>query len=145
MKTPDRIPIEIYNRETGEFEEQLDLEGAISASWDPDDPGIGKAFLTKDGREIFNPVPMAPPVGYQQQDTMMQIMERMIKKHLIGLEDTAIQESQEESEDFGDVEDESHPFSPYEVLLKDEFPEMPRPEPEPAPPAPPPDVVETKP
>lgn len=105
------------------------------AGW-TDDPGTGKAVLTEDGREILNPVPMAPPVGYVAEPSMMDIIEKKIKNHLKLLEDgMVLEESEEEANDF-DYEEEFDPFSLYEIVeMNDTAPDLPK---EPVtPPAPP--------
>lgn len=93
--------------------------------WDPDDPGLGQAVLLDDGREVLNPVPMEPPVGFKEEPSMMQMMEAMIKRHLAGLNGEDELDSVEDAIDF-DVPDDVDPTSPYDVEMMDEFPSMPR-------------------
>ena len=60
----------------------MSIEDAIEsagADWDPADPSVGKAALLPDGREIFNPVPFAPPVGYREEPTIMEQVQRMLR------------------------------------------------------------------
>lgn len=101
----------------------FDLEEAIArdGGWDDRDPGLGKAVLLEDGREVLNPVPMAPPVGYTEQPSMFQIMERMIAQHYAGLQDRDIEETEEESQDF-DIGEDEELITPFEIVMMDDFP-----------------------
>lgn len=100
---------------------------AFAADWDPKDPGYGKAVLDQYGREIFNPVPMAPPIGYKEEVTMMERMQRMLRAELE-------RAKEEEDEGIDDVEhmnefpeDVEAPFyTAYELIMRDDFPESPR-------------------
>lgn len=77
------------------------------AGW-TDDPGTGKSILTKDGLEIPNPQPMAPPLGYEPEDTLEDMVRRHLQKqlNLLGLRSgDVLDESPEEADDF-DVEDD---------------------------------------
>lgn len=65
------------------------------------------------GREIPDPTPMAPPLGYVRQPTMVDIMRDMIRSHQLAQEAAAAgYETFEEADDFdvGEVD----PYSPYE-------------------------------
>lgn len=104
------------------------VQDRIAVDWD-EDPGIGMAILLPDGREVVNPVPMAPPLGYKPEPTMMELMDAMVKRHLASLKSDDELDGPEDFEDF-DVGDDVEPYSPYEVVLHDEFPAIP--------PAPPP-------
>lgn len=71
--------------------------------------------LTKDGREIPDPTPMQPPLGYIKQPSMMENMRNMIRSETLRKEALASgKESFEDSEDFGEDED-NDPSSPYEA------------------------------
>lgn len=137
-----KFKLVIHPRLEGESAPQsMTIEEIIesaAADWDPEDPGVGKAVLLPDGREIFNPVPFAPPVGYQAEPTMMELMQRMLRRELMQAKDDEAVDSLEEMNDF--PEDEERPFhSFYELQLMEEFPESPPlPEPGEAPPPPPP-------
>ena len=56
---------------------------SAAADWDPLDPGVGRAVLLPDGREIFNPVPFAPPVGYVQEPSIMEQVQRMLRRDIV--------------------------------------------------------------
>ena len=145
-KERERVRVQIDPRHLGgedqPNETQFDLEDAIEkAAWDDLDPGQGKAVLLADGREVLNPVPMAPPVGHTEQPSMFQIMERMIAQHYAGLQDRDIEETEEESQDFDVAEDEEL-ITPFEIVMMDDFPGPPPADAAdpPAPPAAPPVV-----
>lgn len=114
----------------------VDLEDLIAQSdWDKDDPGVGRALLLPDGREVFNPVPMAAPVDIDPEQDMFRVMEQRILKRLyeqagVGVDDAL--ETEDEANDFN-VADEMEVVSGYEVEMQDEFPNFPAP---PAPPSP---------
>lgn len=67
-----------------------------------------------EGRELPDPVPVAPPIGWHAQPSMFEVMRDMIRSaHLKELADAQGDESFEEAQDF-DVEDDDFPQSPYE-------------------------------
>lgn len=72
------------------------------------------------GQLVPDPTPMAPPIGYKRQPSMVEIIREQIR--LAGLE-AANQgyESFEEADDF-DVGDDPELRSPYEVTEADEVP-----------------------
>jgi len=74
-------------------------------------------LLDKDGRFLPDPVPMAPPVGYVKQESMSDIVRRMVQgEHLRLAALEAGQETFDEAEDF-DVGDDFDPTSPYEEIF----------------------------
>lgn len=103
--------------------EQL-AEKIDTAGWS-DDPGTGVAVILPDGREVLNPVPMAPPIGYVAQPTLMEMMEQMLRVKLQQLRDDDEVDTAEDAEDF-DIPDElGEPPTMYEfVSMADEFPEF---------------------
>lgn len=71
--------------------------------------------LTTKGEEIINPRPMAPPIGYKKQPSMVEIVQNMIKSER--LKQLAIDnglETLEEADDFDTGEDDFDPSSPWE-------------------------------
>lgn len=99
--------------------EKIDVAG-----WS-DDPGTGVAVILPDGREVLNPVPMAPPIGYVAQPTLMEMMEQMLRVKLQQLRDDDEVDTADDAEDF-DIPDElGEPPTMYEfVSMADEFPEF---------------------
>lgn len=67
-----------------------------------------------DGREIVDPVPIAPPVGWFKQPSMFDQLRDMVRsEHLRMYAASQGQESFEEAQDF-EVEDDIFPSSQYE-------------------------------
>lgn len=112
---------------------------SAGADWDPQDPGVGRAVLLPDGREVFNPVPFAPPVGYTAEIDVMTRMHQMLRAELLRQKEAdEVVETPEEMNDFPeDIEQPFHTF--YELIMMDDLPSVPDlPDPgEPPPPKPP--------
>lgn len=70
------------------------------------------------GREIPDPVPRAPPVGFRRELSMAERVRRMVRSETLALEaERAGYESFAEADDF-DVDDEmADPETPYEALF----------------------------
>lgn len=69
---------------------------------------------TDDGREIMDPTPMQPPLGYRRTPTLAeQIRAQVMRMKAELLENDAIQETDEEADDF-QVGDDFEPISPHE-------------------------------
>lgn len=69
---------------------------------------------TLSGAEMPDPTPMAPPIGYVKQPTMVEHMRQMIRsEHLRLAAEAAGAETFEEADDF-DVPDDLEPLSAYE-------------------------------
>lgn len=74
--------------------------------------GVQTKYLDHLGREIPNPTPLAPPVGYVKQPTIAELMRKMI--HQVSFEAAnAGAETEEEANDF-DVDEDYEPESPWE-------------------------------
>lgn len=70
--------------------------------------------LTPDGKEILDPTPIAPPVGYMRQPSLAeQVRQMVISERLRQEAEAAGMESFEDADDF-DVGDDFDPSSPYE-------------------------------
>lgn len=66
------------------------------------------------GRELPDPVPLAPPVGWHAQPSMFDVMRDMIRgEHLKAFAESQGSETWEEAQDF-DVGEDEFPGSPYE-------------------------------
>lgn len=72
----------------------------------------------KFGREVPDPVPLAPPVGYRPPPTLADMIRRMVQSELLtqaaDLEDF---DSFEEAEDFDIEDDPLDPKTPYEAVF----------------------------
>lgn len=67
-----------------------------------------------DGRELPDPVPLAPPVGWHAQPSMFEHMREMIRgEALRAYAEAQGDESFEDAQDF-DVDDDDFPQSPHE-------------------------------
>lgn len=86
---------------------QLDLEQYLEK--------LKQRRLSPDGREIPSSVPVAPPVGYKKQPSMVEMVREMVRSERLRQEVAAAgAETFEEAEDF-DVGDEPDMAStPYE-------------------------------
>jgi len=73
---------------------------------------VQSQYLDAHGRELPNPVPMAPPVGYKKSLSIAEQMRQMIRlaSHEAA---TAGAETEEEANDF-DVGEDMEPGSPWE-------------------------------
>lgn len=99
-KVNDQVVTEFTDPTTGE---QLDLENLIAA------------HIDSLGREVGNPVPIAPPLGYKKQPSLSdQIRDMVRSEHLRQAAENAGMETFDEAEDF-DVGDDVDPDSPYEL------------------------------
>ena len=108
----------------------------------PDDPGIGSSVrlerLDELGRELLDPTPMAPPIGYKRQPSLVEQIRKMVRDERLAADLAASGvETFEEADDF-DVQDDYDPKSPFEYNFDPpvEPPKAAPPAPE-APPAPP--------
>lgn len=76
-----------------------------------------KAVLNEKGEEMLDPVPMAPPVGYQKPFDMFQHIRDMVRsEHLRLAAIEAGEETFEEADDF-DVGDDFDPRTEYEEVF----------------------------
>lgn len=93
-------------------------------------PNEGKEGKPLDqyGREVPDPTPMEPPVGYFRQPSMVEHIRSLVASEMLRrAAEEAGAETFEESEDF-EVGDDYDPHTPYEAVF----------DPPPPPPAPPP-------
>lgn len=70
--------------------------------------------LTPDGRELLDPTPMAPPVGYKRQPSLAEQIREMVRSERLAADlEAAGYETFDEAEDF-EIGDDYDPTSPYE-------------------------------
>ena len=81
-----------------------------------DEDGVQSAAgIGLDGKEYGDPLPMAPPVGYQQPPDLMQMIKSMIQSERFAQEvDAQGFDTPEEADDFDIEDDPSDPLTPYE-------------------------------
>lgn len=76
---------------------------------------LARKGLDKDGRLIPDSVPLAPPIGYKKQPSMVEIVREMVKSERLAEEARrAGHETFEESEDFDVGDDPELLRSPFE-------------------------------
>lgn len=86
----------------------------------PEDMEMVAATLDAYGREVLDPTPLAPPVGYQDPPTIEQMIRSFIHNERIQAEIAAQGfETEEEANDFG-VPDDIDPFSEHEYSEEEE-------------------------
>lgn len=86
---------------------QIDLEEFIEK--------MNAKGLTPEGYEKGDPTPVAPPVGYKRQPSMVETIRNMVRsEHLRFAAESAGQETFEEADDF-DVDDDPIPPSAYDM------------------------------
>lgn len=125
----DKFRVNIAPDSDGVLPDDKELDGLyakmIEAGW-TDDPLEGKAVLLADGREVLNPLPVAPPVGYVRELSIMDRLSDMLEKRMAALlESQALEETAEEANDFDTDDEEAEIRSIYEVQLQEEFPAIP--------------------
>lgn len=83
-----------------------------------------KFYLDEHGREMPDPTPIAPPVGYNRQPSLAEQIRAMVRSERLRQEAEAQGfETFEEADDF-DVGDDLDPSSPYEEVF-DPLPDPP--------------------
>lgn len=101
-------------------------------------------YVNADGDLVPDPIPIAPPIGYIQQPSLVdQVLEKLNARARMIAEDEEVDDL-EDLNDFG-PDDDDFPASPHELSMAEEFPELPRTPPvppEPAPAAPQPPIAE---
>lgn len=70
--------------------------------------------LAPDGRQVPDPTPMAPPIGYKKQPSMVEIQRQLIRDTLSQYARENDQETFEEAEDFDVGDDPELMRSPFE-------------------------------
>lgn len=99
---------------------QVDIEEAIASS--PEKKSL--PYLNEKGQEILDPTPMAPPVGFIKQPSMIENIRNMVRsEYLRQATEKAGAESFEEADDF--EVDEFDPSSPYEEIFDPPIPAAP--------------------
>lgn len=73
-----------------------------------------ESTLDPQGREVPDPTPMAPPIGYKRTPSLAEQIREMVRSERLAMEAAAAGfESFEEADDF-EVGDDFDPSSPYE-------------------------------
>lgn len=84
-----------------------------------DDDGVQvTSSIGMDGKEYPDPVPMAPPVGYNAPPDILDMIRRMVRnEHVMRLQDEAGFDTFDEAEDFDVEEGDFDPHTPYEAVF----------------------------
>lgn len=78
--------------------------------------------MDKYGKELPDPVPMAPPVGFMQTPPLKDLIRQMVRDERFRMAaEEAGADTFEESEDFDTGEDGPDPQTPYELEFDPEF------------------------
>lgn len=86
---------------------QLDLEEIIQAR------------LNDDGHEVVSSIPMAPPLGYVKQPSMVDHVRKMVRSEMLRREvEAAGVETFEDADDFDIADDPLDPATMYEEVFE---------------------------
>ena len=100
-----------HDPETGEIHEAPHQEPFLRSL------GLRPVMLDDYGHELLDPTPMAPPIGYKPQPSMVEIIRAQIRSEQLAKEaEDAGFETFEEADDF-EVDDDYDPSSPYEEMF----------------------------
>lgn len=73
------------------------------------------AYLDKNGHEVVDPTPMAPPIGYQDAPSIMDMINAQVKAAHAISELEKLSETEEDADDFEiDDDPDSLPGTPWE-------------------------------
>lgn len=85
---------------------------------DPLTPTPLEEYINEQGHECPNPVPVAPPVGFVKQPSMVEHIRDMVRSELLRREVvSAGVESFDEADDFDMEDDPIDPHTPYEKFF----------------------------
>lgn len=120
----EKVRVVVPPDEDGVVPSQEELVALATAAGWTDSPLDGKSIRYKGG-EIFNPLPVAPPIGYVPRDPLEDRLHRMIKSHLLEGQEQ-IEESAADVLDFEVDEDLPDLTTIYEFAgMQDEMPAPP--------------------
>lgn len=74
----------------------------------------GEVRLDEHGHEIPDPTPLELPVGFKKQETVAQMVQRLVRRDLSEYAERHGHETFEEADDF-EIDDDPEPFTPYET------------------------------
>lgn len=75
----------------------------------------GEVRLTDDGREIPDPTPVELPVGFKKQETVAQMVARLVRRDMSEYAARNDMETFAEADDFELEDEDFDPSTPYEV------------------------------
>lgn len=103
------------------------LANAMEGAGWSDDPGTGRSVQLEDGREVLNPLPVAPPASIAaraSEPSVNDLVERALARHFQQLKEYDQIDSLADHDDFPEDDDWS-PISQFEIL-RDEAPAIPK-------------------
>lgn len=102
-------------------------EYCTKPTFDQDGIQVSSGIL-RNGQEDPDPIPMAPPVGFEAPPDLMTMIKTMVHNELInrGLDEAGF-ETFEESDDFEIYDDPLDPLTPYERVFEPSEPAGPPP------------------
>lgn len=126
----DKIGVRIAPNADGEVMGNEEFLAAAEAAGWSEDPGTGKAILVPDergapGYEILNPLPFAPPIGYEPTPPIDELIRTRVREAMDQLKDDEEIDDIIDAEDF-DIPDELPQLETiYEVLgMEDQAPAL---------------------
>lgn len=78
------------------------------------DHDTGQIRLDNNGHEIPDPTPLELPVGFKKQETVAQMVQRLVRRDLSEYAERHGHETFAEADDF-ELEEDPDPFTPYET------------------------------
>lgn len=97
------MPKEFVDQETGEVIDPEMIEFAYTRE--------GRRVF---GRELPNPIPMEPPLGFTNPEPIHEMIARMVRTQVSAAAAAEEQETFEEADDFDIDDDAADPYSPWE-------------------------------
>lgn len=122
-----RAPIDYQPDKPGPKAEKLEpsVRAALEAIEEAINRGKGKP-LDELGRELPDPRPEAPPVGWFKQPTMVEHIRNLVRSELLRREaDAEDIDTFEEGDDFDVDDDQDDPRTPYEAVFDPPAPTLP--------------------
>lgn len=90
-------------------------DGEVTTVGDVMDKNPKGKPLDEFGREVFDPTPIAPPIGYVKQPSMFEQVRDMVRGEALRIyAESQDMESFEDADDF-DIDDDYDPRTPYEL------------------------------
>lgn len=117
----------IFDGEPEVLPDEEALANAMEGADWSDDPGTGRAILLADGRELLNPLPVAPPASIAAaaaEPSVNDLVTRALARHFEQIKADDEIDTLEDHDDFPEDEDWT-PFSQFEVVLREEAPAIP--------------------
>lgn len=107
--------VELGSKEIGAAEGVVGLRGRVRVTMARYAEKLRRKRQLPTGEEVPDEVPMAPPIGYVRQKSMVEIIREQIRSaELARAAEEAGAETFEEADDF-DVPDDLEPYSAYEM------------------------------